>query len=165
MGIKPNEKFAIKRKGYDVRAVDDYFFTYGNELDDMTKQKESAEKELAELKEKYEKLFEDYSTLKGEIEAREKAADEISRVALKEANKIVDTANRNADSIVKEALATARQILVEMSNLGNEAIYMKRHVKERLDRLARVIDEFSLPDIPSLDCLELDEKQSVEKDK
>lgn len=155
MSEKPSELFKIKYKGYDARAVDEYFYRNGNQLDEMQKRAETAEKELAELKQSYEKLVEEHTTLKNNIESRERAADEISRIALKEANTIVETANRNADSIVKEALATARQILVEMSNLGNEAIFLKKHVKERMDRLAKVIDDFTLPNIPSLDCLEL----------
>ena len=163
MSIKPSEKFKIKYKGYDVRAVDEYFYQNGNELEDAIKRAETAEKELSELKQKYETLYAEHAALTNSIESREKAADEISRIALKEANTIVETANRNADSIVKEALATARQILVEMSNLGNEAIFLKRHVKERMGRLARVIDDFTLPNIPSLDCLELVD-ENEEKD-
>lgn len=155
MSKKASEIFKIKYKGYDVRAVDEYFFQNSTKLEEAVHRAEVAENELKDIKEKYQKLLEEHTAVVNSIEAREKAADEISRIALKEANFIVETANRNADSIVKEALATARQILVEMSNLGNEAIFLRKHVKQRMERLAKVIDDFTLPNIPNLDCLEL----------
>lgn len=164
MSKSAKDMFKVKYKGYEIRSVDQFVFTNTKELEDTKNKLTEVEATLKELTEKYEALSKEHETLKNEIEGREKAADEISRIALKEANVIVETANRNADSIVKESLATARQILIEMSNLGNEAIFLKKHVKERMDRLAVVIDQFTLPNIPSLDCLDLvDENEDEDK--
>ena len=163
MENKPGELFKTRYKGYDKRSVDDFHFQTNIKLDEASKRIESLEQEISNLKAEYDKLQSEYTVLKDSIVAREKAADEISRVALKEANRITTTAQLNADSIVKEALATARQILIQMSNLGNEAIFLKKHVKERMNRLSKVIDEFTLPNIPSLDCLELVD-ENEEKD-
>lgn len=162
MSKSAKDMFKVKYKGYDVRSVDEFVFTSSKELEDTKTKLSEVELTLKELNEKYEAICKEHETLKNEIETREKAADEISRIALKEANVIVETANRNADSIVKESLATARQILVEMSNLGNEAIFLKKHVKERMERLAVVIEQFTLPNIPSLDCLDLVEENEDE---
>ena len=155
MSKNTKEMFKVKYKGYEVRSVDQYVYTTNKELEDTKKALSETELALNELKQKYEALSQEHSKLQSEIATREKAADEISRIALKEANVIVETANRNADSIVKESLLTARQILVEMSNLGNEAIYLKKHVKEKMKCLSDVIEQFNLPDLPSIDCLDL----------
>lgn len=166
MSKRAKDMFKVKYKGYDVRSVDEFVLTNSKDLEDTKTKLSEVEQSLKEMTEQYEALSKEHEDLKSKIEMREKAADEISRIALKEANVIVETANRNADSIVKESLATARQILVEMSNLGNEAIFLKKHVKERMERLAEVIEQFTLPNLPSLDCLDLvSEEENEDEDK
>lgn len=165
MAVKPNQVFKLRHRGYDIIEVDSFIRTQTEDLAATASELEKAKLNLAELQAKHEMLQQEHRTLLQEITIREKAADEITRVALKEANIVVETASKNADSIVKESLQTARQILVEMSNLGNEAIYLRRDVKKKMERLADVIEHFTLPKIPSLDCLDLvDEDENVEED-
>ena len=95
-----------------------------------------------------------YQSLVTELAVKEKAADDISRMALKEANSIIDTAQNNADSIVREALSTARLILVDVSRLTSEISGMKAEVKSQLTTLQKSLDEFTIPPLPALEWLE-----------
>lgn len=165
VAVKPNQTFKLRHRGYDIIEVDSFIRAKTEDLALASAELDKTKQMLAELQAKYETLQQDHQVLVQELTVREKAAEEITRIALKEANIVVETAQKNADSIVKESLQTARQILVEMSNLGNEAIYLRRDVKKKMERLADVIKHFTLPRIPSLDCLDLiDEDENVEED-
>ena len=84
---------------------------------------------------------------------REKAAGEMARIAMKEANMVVDTAQKNADAIVKESLIMARGILLDIARLGNEANELKGSMKDELRQLEAALDEFETPNIPNMDLL------------
>jgi len=113
--------FDSMKNGYNRYQVDDYL----NELEGQTamlhrkvemyrQRSEEVEKQLNVIKQKYQFVVDGLS-------AKERAADDMARMAMKEANMIVDTAQHNADVIVKEALMTARSILLDIAKLGSEA--------------------------------------------
>lgn len=155
MAVKPNNSFKLRHRGYDIIEVDSFLRNKQETMETTTQEYEKLKHAFEEMNQKLATIQEAHDTLCSQLTVREKAADEVTRIALKEANLVVQTAQKNADSIVKESLQTARQILVEMSNLGNEAIYLKRDVKKKMERLHDVIEQFTLPKIPSLDCLDL----------
>ena len=112
----------------------------------LLKQVEEMEKELAEKQQEYNKVMEN-------LAIREKAAGEMARIAMKEANMVVDTAQKNADAIVKESLIMARGILLDIARLGNEANELKGSMKDELRQLEAALDEFETPNIPNMDLL------------
>lgn len=66
---------------------------------------------------------------------------------------IVDTAHQNADAIVKESLMMAREVLLEISRLGDEANDLKGSMRKELQKISQVLDDFETPQIPDLDLL------------
>jgi cell division initiation protein len=146
-------RFRVLKQGYDRFEVDRTIEQMTLELDDLKsrldlymKQSESSAQQLNLIKQRYQ-------TLIGELNIREKAADEIARLALKEANRIIDTAQNNADSIVREALSTARIILVEIARISQDANEVKSELKEKLDALSRSIDDLEIPVVPRMEFL------------
>jgi cell division initiation protein len=146
-------RFRVLKQGYDRFEVDRTIEQMTLELDDLKsrldlymKQSESSAQQLNLIKQRYQ-------TLIGELNMREKAADEIARLALKEANRIIDTAQNNADSIVREALSTARIILVEIARISQDANEVKSELKEKLDALSRSIDDLEIPVVPKMEFL------------
>lgn len=108
-------------------------------------------------------LENEYRKLNDNLHIKESAASEMARMAMKEANMIVDTANQNADTIIKEALMMARGILMEIARLGDEANDMKSSMKEELHKIEEALDDFETPAIPKMDLLKKNYK-SEEKD-
>ena len=115
-------------------------------LDKEIRINEELTKELEELKKNYEEVNHN-------LQVKEMAASEMTRMAMKEANMIVDTANQNADAIVKEALMMARGILLDVSRIGNEASDMKENMQDELQRIVEALNRFETPIIPDLDLL------------
>ena len=147
------KSFDTMKNGYNPYQVDDYISLLSNENEELKKkqtvllkQVEEMEKELAEKQQEYNKVMEN-------LAIREKAAGEMARIAMKEANMVVDTAQKNADAIVKESLIMARGILLDIARLGNEANELKGSMKDELRQLEAALDEFETPNIPNMDLL------------
>ncbi len=149
-----DQKFETMRNGYNRYQVDDKVSQLEHEVETLTKKLELYSTRLEEVEKQCSQYKEKYLTLSGEIRIKEKAAEDIARIALKEANVIVQTASDNADVIVKEALASARAILVEVNKLGEETGEIKQRMICELDKLDQALKEFEVPSKVNLGLLD-----------
>ena len=105
-----------------------------------------ANEQLLQIKQRYQMLI-------NELTLREKAADEISRLALKEANTIIETAQGNADLIIKEALSNAKMVFVEIERIANQTNEMRADIHTKLHSMDDMLRDFRMPEVPNLDFL------------
>lgn len=148
--------FDTMKNGYNRYQVEDYIQTQKMQLESLTQKLEKANVQNEELLEEYKRLEVRYQDISENLDIKEKAADEMTRMAMKEANMIVDTAHENADAIVKEALMMARSILLEVTRLGDEAKDMREGMRKELKKITQALDAFDPPKIPDLDLLKKD---------
>lgn len=146
--------FDTMKNGYNRYQVDDKITQLTSEIETLQKKLDLYSTRLDEVEELCASYKEKYLTLASEIRIKEKAAEDIARIALKEANVIVQTANDNADVIVKEALASARIILLEVNKLGEETGEIKTRMLKELNKLDQALNEFEVPTQINLDLLE-----------
>jgi cell division initiation protein len=149
-------KFRLMKNGYDRFAVDDTVDRLSFENDTMHQQLETYRSQINHAGEQLSQIKNRYQALISELTVREKAADDIARLALKEANTIIDTAQNNADTIVREALSTARLLLTEIARIGNDAKDVKEEMQLKLLALAKALEEFEIPAIPAADLIKKD---------
>ncbi len=135
------------KNGYNRYEVDDTITKLTAELEEARSQVENYRRLSDKANEQLDIIKSRYNDLSSQIDIREKAAEDISRLALKEANQIIGSAQSNADSIVFEALQTARMMLLEIAKISNEASGMKSDMQERIDQLQKALDEFELPPV------------------
>ena len=145
--------FDTMKNGYNRYQVEDYIQTQKLQMESLQKKLEKANLLKEELTREYQELETLYRDVSENLEVKEKAADEMTRMAMKEANMIVDTAHRNADAIVKESLMMARGILMEVARLGDEANDLKGSMRKELQKITQALDDFETPEIPDLDLL------------
>lgn len=145
--------FDTMKNGYNRYQVEDYIQTQKLQMESLQKKLEKANLLKEELTREYQELETRYRDVSENLEVKEKAADEMTRMAMKEANMIVDTAHRNADAIVKESLMMARGILMEVARLGDEANDLKGSMRKELQKITQALDDFETPEIPVLDLL------------
>lgn len=145
--------FDTMKNGYNRYQVEDYIQTQKLQMESLQKKLEKANLLKEELTREYQELEMRYRDVSENLEVKEKAADEMTRMAMKEANMIVDTAHRNGDAIVKEALMMARGILMEVARLGDEANDLKGSMRKELQKITQALDDFETPEIPNLDLL------------
>lgn len=149
--------FDTMKNGYNRYQVEDYL----NELEEKMamlnrkvemyrKRSEEVEQQLTLIKRKYQYVVDN-------LAAKEQAADDMARMAMRESNRIVETAQANADVIVKEALMSARSILLEVAKMGSEATELKGNMYEQLKIISKALDDFEIPPLPDMDLLKKDE--------
>ncbi|MEI7668111.1 MAG: DivIVA domain-containing protein [Erysipelotrichaceae bacterium] len=153
-------KFRIMKRGYDRFAVDDSIDRLNYEFSSLKQQLDAYQYEASQANEQLRVIKDRYQSLVQELNVREKAADDIARLALREANSVIASAQNNADSIVKEALSTAKLVLVEIARLSKEAKGIKQQMSIQIEDLGKALDAFEIPVIPALTYIEIkDEEQ------
>ena len=151
---EPKPRFRISKRGYDRFSVDDTLDRLTFERETLKQQLETYNKQMAEATAQLESIKGRYQNLVSELSVREKAADDIARLALKEANSVIASAQNNADSIVREALSTARIVLVEIARISKEAKGIKKEMQDQLEALTTALDDFVIPVIPAISLVE-----------
>ncbi|MEG0403566.1 DivIVA domain-containing protein [Anaerorhabdus sp.] len=149
--VKP--EFRIMKNGYNRFAVDDAIDELVTEVETLESKQALYEKEIQDLVEQLSSIKNRYQVIVSELSVKEKAADDIARLALKEANIIIDSAQSNADSIVREALSTARIVLSDLSRISTDASVMKDEMHEQLASLIQAIDDFEIPKLPEVEWI------------
>lgn len=86
--------FDTMKNGYNRYQVEDYIQTQKLQMESLQKKLEKANLLKEELTREYQELETRYRDVSENLEVKEKAADEMTRMAMKEANMIVDTAHR-----------------------------------------------------------------------
>jgi cell division initiation protein len=151
------------KNGYDRFAVDDAVERYAAQVDQLEQKVQLYDQQLKEADKRMKALETQYNNLENSLEAQKQAADNIARLSLREANEIIDTAQKNADAIIRESLSTARLILTDLSKLYGDANAVKGSTKEKLEGLIQELDDFKLPKMPSLRWLSEAEKKMDQK--
>ncbi len=142
--------FRITKNGYDRFAVDDAIERYAAEVSQLERKLQLYQDQLVETTRNLEDLRQRYREMQKTDAARKEAADNIARLSLREANEIINTAQKNADVIIREALASARGILEDLSVLYQEAGSVKSEASQKLENLLKDLDDFQLPEMPDL---------------
>ena len=150
---KEDQKFRIMKNGYDRYAVDHVLDEYLEQIELLKKQLMVANSQMGNMRQQLDELHLRHQVLVSELTIKEKAAEDISRLALKEANAIIETAQNNANLIVREALSNARLILVDLAKISTETAGMKKEMKQQLNVILKTIDEFEIPPAPNMDWL------------
>lgn len=148
------QTFDIMKNGYNRYQVDDFIQALDQKLETLSQSLEEIKQTKEKLAIQVAQLQNKHDTICKNLAMKENAADEIARIAMKEANVIVETAQHNADVIVKEALLMARGILLDVTRLGNEANDKKDRMRNELTKIAQALDAFEPPDIPDIDLLD-----------
>ncbi|MCH4020456.1 MAG: DivIVA domain-containing protein [Erysipelotrichaceae bacterium] len=151
--------FRVMKNGYDRFAVDDAVEKYAAQVDELEKRIALYQQQAAEDAARLDDMQKKYNAVLQNMQAKQAAADDIARLSLREANEIISTAQNNADEIIREALGTARLILMDLSRLYNSAGDVKTDMKKELSDLQAELDKFQLPKMPDLRWLDEAEKK------
>ena len=142
--------FRVMKNGYDRFAVDEAIERYAAQVDLLERKIEVYQEQLVETARQLEETKAKVAEMQNTENVRREAADSIARLSLREANEIINTAQKNADAIIREALTSARGILEDLSILYQEAGTVKSDASTRLEHLLKELDDFSLPEMPDL---------------
>lgn len=142
--------FRVMKNGYDRFAVDDAIENYAVQIEQLERKVQLYQEKLADTMKQLDQAKASYQQLLNQDAARREAAENIARLSLREANDIINTAQKNADIIIREALASARGILEDLSTLYEAAGSVKTETSEKLEKLLQDLEDFRLPEMPDL---------------
>lgn len=125
-------RFRILKQGYDRFEVDRILDQYESQLKHLQEKLDSYQNQLKAAEKQIDLMKQRYDMLQNEVLTKEKAAQQVHSLALKESNTIIETANKNADLIVSEALSTARMMLMEVSKMSEQTNQVKMDLKKQL---------------------------------
>ncbi len=140
-----NTTFKIVKEGYDKLAVDYKISVLQASIDQLTRKLDVYAKEIEVSQDTYQKLKAKHTSLVADLAAKERAADEIARLALKEANVVIEQANEHANMIVGEALSTAKTLLKELVRIAQEGKENKAQLLSKLQTLQTIIEGLEFP--------------------
>jgi cell division initiation protein len=140
-----NTTFKIVKEGYDKLAVDYKISVLQASIDQLTRKLDVYAKEIEVTQDSYQKLKAKHTSLVADLAAKERAADEIARLALKEANVVIEQANEHANMIVGEALSTAKTLLKELVRIAQEGKENKAQLLSKLQTLQTIIEGLEFP--------------------
>jgi len=142
------------KNGYDRFAVDDAIDQYAQQIEQLQKKLSLYQQQLVETTRTLEDMKQRYQQILTTEQSRQEAADNIARLSLREANEIISTAQKNADEIIREAISTARLILIDLTKLYSQATDVKGDMKKQLEQLLQQLDDFRIPQMPDMRWLE-----------
>ena len=145
-----NSKFRIMRQGYDRFEVDKAVRKLEEEKAQLLEQVALNKNQILTLLEQRDGITKRFAQVTKDLSIREKAAEEMARLALREANSIIETAYGNADLIVREALSTARQLLIEISRISSQSQEIRVELNEKVEVLQEILQGLEFPEIPNI---------------
>ena len=146
--------FRVMKNGYDRFAEDDAIDQYAQQIEQLQKKLSLYQQQLVETTRTLEDMKQRYQQILTTEQSRQEAADNIARLSLREANEIISTAQKNADEIIREAISTARLILIDLTKLYSQATDVKGDMKKQLEQLLQQLDDFRIPQMPDMRWLE-----------
>lgn len=158
--MNKDQEFRLQRKGYDRFEVDRAIEALKKEVQAGKEQLELQRTQTLNIIQQKDHINRRYETLIDELRVRERAAEEMARMALREANAIIDNAYDNADMIVREGMSSARQILVEIARISTQSHVVRSELQDKIKELESVIDGLELPNTPPLSWLDDDQDTS-----
>lgn len=145
------ERFSLVHNGYDCYQVN-------NEIDRLEFQIQTLNEKIVMYQNQIDTVNNQFSTIKqryqiliNELSMREKAADDVARIALKEANSVIENAQNNADSIIKEAIISAQTLLAEVARYNEQSTQLKDELKDKATAFAQALEQCNTPQMPNID--------------
>jgi len=143
-------RFNVVYNGYDQYQVN-------NEIENLEFQIQSLNEKIVMYQNQIETINNQYSIIKqryqmlvSEMSMREKAAEDVTRLALKEANTIIENAQTNADQIIQEAISDSQSLLDEVQKYNDESFTLKQGLKEYLVNFTNLLDKLNAPSVPDI---------------
>lgn len=158
-----NTTFKFVKKGYDPRLVDNEIANLKNEIAYLNRKVSMYTEKLKDTMFLIDEMKERSIKLETRLENQHLMSEELSRVALQEANRIIKSAYESADMIVRESLQMARLLLSDIAKLAGNTDLLKKDMKKQLEVIATSIDNLKMPTLPDLRWLQEAEEKLQEK--
>lgn len=144
------QRFDVVRNGYDTFQVDSEINRLTSQINSLNEKILVYQRQIEVVSNQFNQIRQRYQQIASELAMKEKAADDVTRLALREANSVIETAQNNADDIINEAIINAKAMLKEVEQYKDETLEIKRDLKLKLEEYLQVLEKYELPDAPDI---------------
>ena len=147
------QRFDLVRSGYDPNQVNNELDRLQSRINDLSEQILGYQSQIETMGRQFNTIRQRYQQLVSELAMRERAADDVARLALREANSVIETAQNNADDIIQESIVNAQSILREVNQYNQESQTIKINLKKAMQEYIEILNKYDVPAEPDLDSL------------
>jgi len=124
-----NKEFKKGMFGFNEDEVNEFLEEIMKNYDVLLREKKELQTEVAELTKELGHYSNIEETLNKSILVAQEAAEEVKASANKEAELIVQEAEKNANRLINESLEEARQVRIEMETIKKQAVVFRTRLK------------------------------------
>ena len=147
--------FTIVRNGYNPAEVDRKIEALNNEIKRLDELLEAYSSQVSSMNTQYVNLLKRYQNITSDLSQKEKAAVDIKRMALKEANAVVEKARQNGEEIERQAWYKGEKIIRDSCKYADDVKVYKEKLSGLLIDFLKLLEECEDPILPdSVDFLE-----------
>ncbi len=144
-----NHRFNLVTSGYDCYQVDNEIDRYEYHVRELNEKILLYQNQIETLNNQFNMIKKRYQLLVSELQAREKQADDVGRLALLEANNIITDAQKSADDIIDEAMLKVQGYVDTMKKFSEQNQEKTRVLRESISNLLDTIDSYGDLEVPN----------------
>ena len=144
-----NHRFNLVTSGYDCYQVDNEIDRYEYHVRELNEKILLYQNQIETLNNQFKMIKKRYQLLVSELQAREKQADYVGRLALLEANNIITDAQKSADDIIDEAMLKVQSYVDTMKKFSEQNQEKTRLLRQSITDLLDTIDSYSDLSVPN----------------
>ncbi|MBO4218779.1 MAG: DivIVA domain-containing protein [Erysipelotrichaceae bacterium] len=144
-----NHRFNLVTSGYDCYQVDNEIDRYEYHVRELNEKILLYQNQIETLNNQFNMIKKRYQLLVSELQAREKQADDVGRLALLEANNIITDAQKSADDIIDEAMLKVQSYVDTMKKFSEQNQEKTRLLRQSITDLLDTIDSYSDLSVPN----------------
>jgi len=143
-----NHRFNLVTSGYDCYQVDNEIDRYEYHIQELNEKILLYQNQIETLNNQFNMIKKRYQLLVSELQAREKQADDVGRLALLEANNIISDAQKSADDIIDEAILKVQAYVDTMKEYSELNKANTQNLKESINKLLETLDNYESVSVP-----------------
>ena len=143
-------RFDIVNNGYDILQVNSEVDRLTDQINYLNEKILTYQRQIETVSSQFNQIRKRYIQIANELSMREKAVDDVGRLALREANSVIETAQNNADDIINEAMVNAQNLIKEVEQYKEETMQIRKDLRLKLEEYLRTLDKYEVPDAPKI---------------
>ncbi len=141
-------RFNLVTNGYDCYQVNSEIDRLEYQIQELNEKILMYQKQIETVNNQFSMIKKRYQLLVSELQTREKQADDVARLALKEANSMIEEAQKNADEIIQSSITEVESYLDEIREYDQKTSANNQAVKEAVANLLDVLNQYDDIEIP-----------------
>lgn len=142
-------RFNLVPNGYDCYQVNNEIDRLEYNIQQLNEKIMMYQKQIETVNNQFTMIKKRYQLLVSELSMREKQADDVARLALKEANSMIEDARSNADNIIQEAILEVQTYIDKVKEYNIETSNSRKEIIDSINDLVNKLNKYDSIEVPN----------------